>query len=66
MTTKELIEILKNMPEDATIITSCDYGMATVKGVQHKECVEDVIVGDYLFNTEDVHNAIIINVDKED
>ena len=66
MKVKELIEILQKMPQDATVITSCDFGFATVKSIQHKEQVEDVIVGDYLYNSENVTNAILINVDKED
>ena len=66
MTNKEFIELLKQFPEDATVITSCDYGWSTVKSIQLKEKVEDVICGDYVFNSEAVYNALIINVDKND
>ena len=66
MIVKELIEKLKEMPQDATVVTSCDFGNATVKRIVYKKNLDDVIVGDYLSNSENLENVVFVDVDSKD
>lgn len=60
ITVQQLIEKLKEMPQDALVLGNSDDGYFTfINDVKHQHFAEDIIE-DYVHNTHNAENVVIL------